>query len=211
MWKGFHSHTKRVSLWVPRVSSFSFTLGQPKNIRFPQVNPLTGFFCPFTITIRLYWFINLGDKRIHQCTYLGQMHSGVPSSRLPNEKEFEKVFFFYFLGDCEKGSIRNSPCNCPFIKKWKMKTYVFVKPYNSTKPTLGLMVKKNKTVICLSNKNYPAVSQSCNLQLHLFGGILWINLSPVQHEAIVLSNILHGLGKVRFYWANRREVFQDFK
>lgn len=82
---------------------------------------------------------------------------------------------------------------------------------NSKGLMLGSMLEQSKIVIYLSNKNYSAVSQSCDFQLHLFVGILWRNLSPVQHEAIVLSNIFHGLGKVRFYWTNRREFFQDVK
>lgn len=76
---------------------------------------------------------------------------------------------------------------------------------------LGSLNEKSKSAIYLSNKDNSPVSQSCDFQLHLFVGILWRNLSSVQHKAIVLSNVLHGLGKVRFYWANRREFFQDFK
>lgn len=99
-----------ISIWVLRVSSFYFTLGHPENIRFPldgmpvhiEVNPSASF-CHVTITIRLYPFINLAEKRNCESTYLGQKHNTAPSSQVSNPEtmEFEKktrlYYFFFFL------------------------------------------------------------------------------------------------------------------
>ena len=182
-------------------------LAQPENIRFPQ----DGSFRHVTITILLFPVINLRGRKTFQCKFLGQKHSTVPWSQEQSPKimEFKNNCNLYNFWLILKITGWQLSFYCPFIQKGEMKTYACIRKALST--IKDKCFKKSRIVIYLSNKDNSPVSQSCNLQLHLFVGVHWRNLSPVQHEAIVLSNVLHGLGKLRFYWASRREFFQDFK